>query len=98
MQPDPVLLEMGPVSDTLLEELAAQLVAHGPSGQTIQGLREAYPQIRFLLCSEDDVGEKTAYRSYPGFDVFLMAGGWGCACLTDAIEASVGLVIATHEG
>ncbi len=87
----------GPLTDALLEEVAAKLVEFRPTWQTVQWLREQYPDFRLLLCSEDDMGEKEAYRSFETFEVFLMAGGLGCACLTDTIEQSVGLIIATIE-
>ena len=97
MEPDPIMLETGPLSESLLAELTERLVAFHPTWQTVQWLRGEYPHIRFILCSEDDMAEREPYQTHAGFDIHLMAGGLGCACLTDSIEKSVGLVVALHE-
>lgn len=97
MQAETTTVEAGPLTEALLEELAAKLIELHPTWQTVDWLRGEYPQIRFILCSEDDMGEKEAFRSYPEFEIFLMAGGFGCACLTETIEQSVGIVVATIE-
>lgn len=97
MQAEMTTPEKSPLTEDILDELVGKLQEFQPTELTIQRLRGEYPDIRFILCSEDDMGEKEAYKSFDDFEIFLMAGGMGCACLTDALEKSVGLVIATLE-
>ncbi|WP_143824583.1 DUF6129 family protein [Neiella marina] len=85
------------LSMAFLNELADMLIAYHPSWQTVQWLRQRFPAIRFLLCSEDDMADREPFLGFEEFGFYLMAGGWGCASLTEDIDKSVGVIIATVE-
>ncbi|PWI33862.1 hypothetical protein DI392_06585 [Vibrio albus] len=61
-------------------------------------MRSAYPNLRFTLCSEDDMGEREPYESFCGFDLHLVTSGEGrCSSLTYHLEQCTGIVVALHE-
>ncbi|MGL1959294.1 MAG: hypothetical protein OCD00_18535 [Colwellia sp.] len=69
-------------------------------GATEKGLHNAmahWPQYRFILCSEDDMGEREAFSTNTKFAIFLIAASLGCASLTHDPSKAVGLIIATYE-
>lgn len=64
----------------------------------ISKLRDAYPNLRFTLCSEDDIGERESYQTYTNFDLHLVASIPGsCSHLTYYLEQCTGILIALHE-
>lgn len=97
MEATAVIPEVAPLTEELFDEIVSKWLVSPVTEQTLSEFRASYPDIRFILCSEDDMGEREAIKSVGGFDFYLMAGGFGCACLTDAFEKAVGLVIATIE-
>jgi len=63
--------------------------------QTITTLRQIHPQLRFTLCSDDDIGEREAYCCYSTFELHLVASQrGGCSYLTHDINLSTGIVVA----
>lgn len=65
--------------------------------QHISALKRDYPHLRFVLCSEDDTGEREPYLQFDNFDLHLMSDGNGCLGLTLDVSNFRGVVIALRE-
>ncbi|MBW8191497.1 hypothetical protein K0504_10655 [Neiella marina] len=97
-QPEADMVQSAPLlSMDFLNQLAAQLIELAATPNTVQLLREQFPEIRFLLCSDDDMAEREPFLSFDAFGFYLMSGGLGCACLTNDMDKAVGVIIATIE-
>lgn len=80
-----------------IEDFIALLNAKGATDPTLSEMKALWPQFRFILCSEDDMGGKDPYWENDDYQLHLIAASLGCASLTRAPESSVGVVIATIE-
>ncbi|MCM2680430.1 hypothetical protein [Echinimonas agarilytica] len=89
--------EMTCLDESTIEKITEFVEARGCREVIRPRLLEHWPQFRFIFCSEDDMEDKTAYKEYKGFSVFLMAAGMGCARLTHTPQQAIGLIIAEHE-
>ncbi|TAA48303.1 DUF6129 family protein [Corallincola spongiicola] len=96
VQPNDMLID-ATLDERVLQHSLLLLTELGAKDHTLSMLRQAHPDVRFILCSEDDMAERAPFVSQPEFDVFLMAASMGCACFTDDVRHSIGLVIATRE-
>lgn len=85
------------VTTEAIDQIVHQLNEQGVSEVTLSKLRSAWPDCRFILCSEDDMYGKEAYLKCEGFEIFLMAASMGCASLTRTPENAIGLIIAEIE-
>jgi hypothetical protein len=81
----------------------AQLVAiadavqrQGADETAVASLRDAYPQLFFTLCGDDDVPARLApVLKREGFNVYLADARDHCVSLTTDLEAATGIVFAT---
>ncbi len=69
----------------------------GATDEGLNQLKQTWPQYRFFLCSDDDMGAKEPYWSCAEFSIFLIAASLGCASLTNDPASSAGVIIATIE-
>lgn len=81
-------------ADTLAK-VTAQVDAVGLSEATITALRQAWPEVHFTFCSEDDIpGRLNPVAEGAGYGVYLVSGAEHCVAFTDHLEAATGLVLA----
>lgn len=80
-----------------IEDFIATLTEKGANDSTLIEMKGNWPQFRFILCSEDDMGAKEPYWENDEFQLHLIAASLGCASLTRTPESSIGVVIATIE-
>ncbi len=57
-------------------------------------LRQAFPGIRFTLCSEDDIYAAKPVVEREGFDIYLVGSSDHCLTLTNDYTLATGVVIA----
>jgi hypothetical protein len=80
------------------ETLALVTARAGEVGLTESGLaqlRQAWPDIHFTFCSEDDVPARlNPAATAEGFAVYLVSGAQHCVGFTNHLEAATGLVLA----
>jgi hypothetical protein len=65
--------------------------------QFLGHIKQDFPHLRFILCSEDDTGEREPYLQFDDFDLHLFSGGSGCLGLTHDTHNFRGVVIALRE-
>ncbi|GAA5214945.1 DUF6129 family protein [Corallincola platygyrae] len=85
------------LNQEIIDDLARELAKADLSEAYVAELRQRFPDVRFILCSEDDMGEREPYLALENVDLHLMAAQLGCACLTNNPEQSIGLILATRE-
>lgn len=85
-----------PIESQVLEKLVLEISAK-PEEAAIQQLRQHYPGLPMIVCSEDDMFEREPFQTHEGFDLHLMARSMGCAQLTHQLESAAGVIIALHE-
>lgn len=92
-------LELASVSESMLSDIVSQLDNESDINQdTLSRLQVSYPDLRFTLCFEEEMGSHDAYVEANGFDVHLVSHSTsGCSSLTQELAQSSGLVIALHD-
>jgi hypothetical protein len=81
-------------ADTLSQ--IAQRAAQGALGEaTLETLKQTWPDLRFTLCSDDDMPARMqpALRE-KHFNLYLVGGSEHCLSLTDDPERAIGVVLA----
>lgn len=80
------------------EALVANVVklANGkPVDDTLkEELKQAFPGIRFTLCSEDDIHAGKPVEESEHFDIYLVGSSDHCMTLTNDYALATGIVIA----
>lgn len=80
------------------EELVANvaMLANGkPVDDTLkEELKQAFPGIRFTLCSEDDIHAGKPVLQSQGFGLYLVGSSEHCLSLTNDYALATGVVIA----
>lgn len=91
--------ELASLSESVLSDIVSQLDNESDINQhTLSRLQVSYPQLRFTLCFEEEMGSHDAYVEASGFDVHLVSHSTsGCSTLTQELALSSGLVIALHD-
>ncbi|WP_321462538.1 hypothetical protein [uncultured Vibrio sp.] len=91
--------ELASLTEGLLSDIVSQLANESDISQdTLSRLQVNYPDLRFTLCFEEEMGSHDAYVEASGFDVHLVShSSSGCSSLTQDLAQSSGLVIALHD-
>lgn len=80
------------------EEMIANVarIADGKSvDETLKAeLKQAFPGIRFTLCSEDDITAGKPVLAADGFEIYLVGSSDHCLTLTNDYALATGVVIA----
>jgi Family of unknown function (DUF6129) len=79
-----------------IDQVAAVVERAGLCDQTLSALREAFADIHFTWCRDDDIGEGRAQpvRESARFRIYLVDGRSHCLTLTRDPESATGLVLA----
>ena len=82
-----------------IDEVVVANVAGMANGKPVDeilkaDLRQAFPGIRFTLCSEDDINAGKPVMAAEGFDIYLVGSGEHCLTLTNDYSLATGVVIA----
>jgi hypothetical protein len=84
------------ITPETLALVTAKVGEIGPTEAGIAALRQAWPDIHFTYCSEDDVPARLKPASEgEGFALYLVNGAQHCVGFTNHLEAATGLVLAT---
>ncbi len=81
-------------ADTLSQ--IAQHAAQGVLDDSMLGsLKQSWPDLRFTLCSDDDMPARMKPAlSEKDFNLYLIGGSEHCLSLTDDPERAIGVVVA----
>ena len=77
----------------VLDAILDNLSTIGVNDSSLQTLKSNWPQFRFYICEEGDLGEKPPYWHNADYSVHLIAAGLGCASYTHQLDNAIGLVI-----
>ena len=83
------------ISMETVNEVVSKVEATYLGEAVVQELRASYPDIRFTLCSYDDIAanaKPAVERSE--FNVYFVDSREHCACLTNNEEIATGIVLA----
>ena len=62
--------------------------------EVITGLRNAFPQMHFTYCMDDDIVSGKPVLEREAFNLYLIDAREHCLCLTSSHEVATGLVVA----
>lgn len=82
------------IAPETLETVAARVSSGEVNEQSLSLLREAFPDIHFTWCMDDDIGMEKSAAEYEGFNLYLVDGSVHCLKLTTSPEVANGIVIA----
>jgi hypothetical protein len=83
------------ISDALLDQIATIVTRAGVSTESTAALRDAFPDIHFTYCLDDDIGAGiNPFREADGFNIYLINGSEHCISFTRSLESATGLVLA----
>lgn len=86
------------IDETMVADVARLASARPVDELLREELMQAYPGIRFTLCSEDDIHAGKPVLAADGFAIFLVGSGDHCLTLTNDFSLATGIVIAqTYE-
>lgn len=77
-----------------LQEIAGKIGSDVLTETVVGTLREAYPDIHFTYCMDDDIPNNEPLLEGRGFNLYLVDGREHCLCLTSNYEHATGIVIA----
>lgn len=86
------------ISTDILSSVAATVGEVGHGDGCVSVLRKAWPNLRFVACSEDDIPArlKPALQG-EGFSLYYVGGGEHCLALSQDADSAIGLVVASVE-
>lgn len=82
------------ISPERLEQITRIVEGAGLNMQTVDALREAFPDMHLTHCMDDDVGVLEPARRAEGFNIYLVDGSEHCMRFTTELGAATGLVLA----
>lgn len=83
----------------MLESQLVESIANKVAGQildeaTVSSLRNAYPDIHFTYCLDDDIITGKPVIERENFNLYLVDGREHCLCLTNDYDVATGIVVA----
>jgi hypothetical protein len=86
------------ITDTLLDQLTTIVDRAGLSPESVAALRDAFPDLHFTHCLDDDIGAGIEpIREADGFNIYLVDAGNHCMTFTRSLDNATGLVLAEVE-
>ena len=83
------------ITDILLDQLTTVVSRAGLSADSVAALRDAFPDLHFTHCLDDDIGAGIdPIREADGFNLYLLTKAEHCISFTRSQESATGLVLA----
>lgn len=83
------------ITDEFLDQVSTIVTRAGLSAESVAALREAFPDLHFTYCLDDDIGAGIEpERESDGFNVYLINGSEHCIRFTRDLDSATGLVLA----
>lgn len=86
------------IAEERLDQITEVVRRAGLNAETIAALREAFADVHFTHCNDEDIGVGRPVRSADGFNLYLVDGREHCLVLTDDPANATGVVLAAVEG
>ncbi len=84
-----------------IEQVTRVVERAGLNERTLSALREAFGEIHFTYCMDDDIGAGVGVgapvREAEGFNLYLVDGRSHCMRFTNDLAAATGLVLAETD-
>jgi hypothetical protein len=85
-------------TDTLEQVAGAASALNVLNEETLISLKKTWPDLRFTLCSDDDMPARLpAVLKRDTFKLYLVNGSEHCLSLTDDPANAIGIVLATVD-
>ena len=85
------------ISPERIDQVGRLVAAQGLDEGAVSALRQAFPDLHFTWCMDDEVYGAPPVRALPGFNIYLVDGRDHCMRFTADADAATGLVLATRE-
>jgi hypothetical protein len=83
------------ITDQFLDQITTVIERAGLSADSVAALRDAFPDIHFTHCLDDDIGAGiTPFREADGFNLYLISSAEHCIAFTRSQEGATGIVLA----
>ncbi len=83
------------ITDAFLDQVTTIITRAGLTAGSVAALREAFPDVHFTHCLDDDIGAGIdPFREANGFNLYLITGAEHCISFTHSQEGATGLVLA----
>jgi hypothetical protein len=83
------------ISAERIDQVVTIIGRAGLTSESVAALRDAFPDLHFTHCLDDDIGAGIApFRKADGFNLYLVDGSSHCIAFTHAPESATGLVLA----
>jgi hypothetical protein len=83
------------ITEAFLDQISAIVDRAGLSTESVAALRDAFPELHFTYCLDDDIGAGIEpQREGDGFNVYLINGSEHCIRFTRDPDSATGLVLA----
>ncbi len=83
------------ITDQFLDQVTTVIQRAGLTAESVAALRDAFPDLHFTHCLDDDIGAGvTPIRETGGFNVYLITRAEHCIAFTRSQEGATGLVLA----
>jgi hypothetical protein len=79
---------------SLVETIANHIETQFLDDVVISSLRNAYPEVHFTYCMDDDIAAGNPVIEREKFNIYLVDGREHCLCLTNDYDAATGIVVA----
>lgn len=79
---------------SLVETIANQVETQFLDDDAVNSLRNAYPEVHFTYCMDDDITSGKPVFEREKFNIYLIDGREHCLCLTNDYETATGIVVA----
>ena len=76
------------------QAIADEVKRRGLDYDIVAMLRQAYPDIHFTYCMDDDITNGKPVLEADTFNVYLVDGREHCLCLTNDFDVATGIVLA----
>jgi Family of unknown function (DUF6129) len=80
-----------------LDQIGRLLQVQGLDETAIRALRQAFPDLHFTWCRDDELNGAEPVREWEGFNLYLVDGRDHCMRVTADATVATGLVLTTCE-
>jgi hypothetical protein len=83
------------ITEQFLDQVTTIITRAGLSADSVAALRDAFPDLHFTYCLDDDIGAGIEpFREAEGFNLYLIDGSAHCISFTRSLDGATGLVLA----
>jgi Family of unknown function (DUF6129) len=85
------------ISPECIDQVGRLVAAQGLDEGIVRALRQAFPDLHFTWCMDDEVHGAAPVRVLAGCNIYLVEGRGHCLGFTRDADAATGLVLAARE-